>query len=292
MAEINSRITFQYKKVGGSIVNYNLVIYKQHDKLNYLNTPNFANIYLVIAGEVSFQKLTSTYTFQQGEIFIIYDFEENLIISRQSTIACISVNNITYHRFSLVYREGAADDYPPSEIITETYVETLKAILEEDFFNADIGVIKLINYLNHSKDNLYVDMSYSNKLIKNVVEYINTNYKKPLTLSYISKKFYVNSSYLSREFSKKMNISLLKYIKKVKIYSLSRELLLHGNWESTWREYGFRSYNTYLRDFKNIMHMSPKEFINQNPINQVNETIEQHELYKYLQQILDLIKSE
>ncbi|PTI49039.1 AraC family transcriptional regulator, partial [Staphylococcus xylosus] len=41
-----------------------------------------------------------------------------------------------------------------------------------------------------------------------------------------------------------------------------------------------------------IMHMSPKEFINQNPINQVNETIEQHELYKYLQQILDLIKSE
>lgn len=275
-------------------MNYNLVIYKQHDKLNYLNTPNFANLYLVIAGEVSFQKLTSTYTFQQGEVFIVYDFEENLIISRQAIIACISINNITYHRFSLVYREGASDNYPPPKVITETYIETLKGILEEDFFNADIGVIKLINYLNHSKDNLYVNMSYSHNLIKNVVEYINTNYKKPLSLSlsYISKKFFVNSSYLSREFSKKMNISLLKYIKKVKIYSLSRELLLHGNWESTWREYGFRSYNTYLRDFKNIMHMSPKEFINQNPINQVNETIEQHELYKYLQQILDLIKSE
>lgn len=273
-------------------MNYNLVIYKQHDKLNYLNTPNFANLYLVIAGEVSFQKLTSTYTFQQGEVFIVYDFEENLIISRQAIIACISINNITYHRFSLVYREGASDNYPPPKVITETYIETLKEILEEDFFNADIGVIKLINYLNHSKDNLYVNMSYSHNLIKNVVEYINTNYKKPLSLSYISKKFFVNSSYLSREFSKKMNISLLKYIKKVKIYSLSRELLLHGNWESTWREYGFRSYNTYLRDFKNIMHMSPKEFINQNPINQVNETIEQHELYKYLQQILDLIKSE
>ncbi|RIN49986.1 AraC family transcriptional regulator, partial [Staphylococcus simulans] len=64
------------------------------------------------------------------------------------------------------------------------------------------------------------------------------------------------------------------------------------NWESTWREYGFRSYNTYLCDFKNIMHMSPKEFINQPPTNQVNESIEQHELYKYLQQILDLIKSD
>ncbi|RIO59412.1 AraC family transcriptional regulator, partial [Mammaliicoccus sciuri] len=84
-------------------MNYNLVIYKQHDKLNYLNTPNFANLYLVIAGEVSFQKLASTYTFQQGEVFIVYDFEENLIISRQAIIACISVNNITYHRFSLVY---------------------------------------------------------------------------------------------------------------------------------------------------------------------------------------------
>lgn len=63
-------------------MNFNLVIYKQHDKLNYLNTPNFANIYLVIAGKISFQKLTATYTFQQGEFFIVYDFEENLIISK------------------------------------------------------------------------------------------------------------------------------------------------------------------------------------------------------------------
>ncbi|RIM78852.1 AraC family transcriptional regulator, partial [Staphylococcus xylosus] len=125
-------------------MNYNLVIYKQHDKLDYLNTPNFANIYLVIEGKISFQKFTSTYTFQQGEIFIVYDFEENLIISRHAIISCISVNNITYHRFSLAYREGASDNYPPPKVITETYIDILKVILEEDFFNADIGVIKLI----------------------------------------------------------------------------------------------------------------------------------------------------
>jgi len=85
-------------------VNYNLVIYKQHDKINYLNTPNFANLYLVIAGEVSFQKLASTYTFQQGEVFIVYDFEENLIISKISEISNNYLlneentkNNFIYH---------------------------------------------------------------------------------------------------------------------------------------------------------------------------------------------------
>ncbi|NWK83367.1 helix-turn-helix domain-containing protein [Staphylococcus sp. GSSP0090] len=273
-------------------MNYNLVIYKQKDKLTYLNTPNFANIYLVISGDISFQKLNSKYTFHQGEVFIVYDFEENLILSGQTTMACISVNNLTYHRFSLSYRENTSDNYPIPKVITETYIETLKAILEENYFDADIGVIKLINYLNHSKDNLYVNMSYSNKLIKDIVEYINKNYKKPLTLSCISKKFYVNSSYLSREFSRKMNISLIKYIKKVKIYSLSRELLLHGNWESTWKAYGFRSYNTYLRDFKNIMHMSPKEYVQQSTTNQVNEKIEPDELYIQLQQILDSMPNE
>ncbi|MHD0447455.1 helix-turn-helix domain-containing protein [Staphylococcus cohnii] len=135
-------------------------------------------------------------------------------------------------------------------------------------------------------------MTYSNKLIKNVVEYINQHYKQPLTLNLIAKNFYVNSSYLSREFSKKMNISLIKYIKKVKIYSLSRELLTNGNSESIWVDYGFRSYNTYLRDFKNVMQMTPKDFIKQHYSKSTNTKIEPHQLYNQLQLILDTIKSE
>src|SRR5699024_3100589 len=162
--------------------------------------------------------------FQRGNVFVVYDFEENLIIHRTGILACISINNLSYNRFSLVNREDLINKSQRSKLITETYIETLKAILKNDSFNSDIGVIKLINYFCPTKPRLHTNLSYSNKLIKNVVEYINQNYKQPLTLDILAKKFFVNNSYLSREFSKKMNISLIKYIKKVKIYSLSREL--------------------------------------------------------------------
>lgn len=250
-------------------MNYNQIIYAEYDKLDHLNTPNFSNLYLVISGVLHFQKLDSDYVFQRGNVFVVYDFEENLIIHRTGILACISINNLSYNRFSLVNREDLINKSQRSKLITETYIETLKAILKNDSFNSDIGVIKLI---------------------KNVVEYINQNYKQPLTLDILAKKFFVNNSYLSREFSKKMNISLIKYIKKVKIYSLSRELLDNGNGESTWRNYGFRSYNTYLRDFKKVMKMTPKDFIKQHTYKNENTSIEHHHLYNQLQLLLDDIK--
>jgi AraC-like DNA-binding protein len=271
-------------------MNYNQIIYAEYDKLDHLNTPNFSNLYLVISGVLHFQKLDSDYVFQRGNVFVVYDFEENLIIHRTGILACISINNLSYNRFSLVNREDLINKSQRSKLITETYIETLKAILKNDSFNSDIGVIKLINYFSPTKTRLHTNLSYSNKLIKNVVEYINQNYKQPLTLDILAKKFFVNNSYLSREFSKKMNISLIKYIKKVKIYSLSRELLDNGNGESTWHNYGFRSYNTYLRDFKKVMKMTPKDFIKQHTYKNENTSIEHHHLYNQLQLLLDDIK--
>src|SRR5699024_5689897 len=243
-------------------MDYNHIIYDEGDQLEHLNTPNFSNMYLVISGMIHFQKVKSNFIFHRGDVFVVYDFEENLIVHREGMLACISVNNLSYHRFTLINRENLLEKY------------------------------KLINYLNSSQANIYGQLTYSNKLIKNVVEYINQHYKQPLTLNLLAKTLYVNSSYLSREFSKKMNISLIKYIKKVKIYSLSRDLLTNGNSESIWVDYGFRSYNTYLRDFKNVMHMTPKDFIKQHNSKNTNTKIEPHQLYNQLQLILDTIKSE
>lgn len=270
-------------------MNYNHTIYDDLDTLEDLKTSNHTNIYLVISGEISFQKLANNYVYKKGAVFAVYDFEENFIFKRNGLISCVSINNLTYHRYSLVNCHNSLDKQQKIKMITETYIETLKAILEQDNFNSDIGVIKLINYINSLQMNLYTNLSYSTKLVKNVVEYINQNYRDHLTLSYLSKIFYVNQSYLSREFSKKMNISLTKYIKKVKIYSLARELLTNGNWESTWKNYGFSSYNTYLRDFKNIMKMSPKDFVKQDRPNNTNITIKNHQLYHLLQLLIESI---
>ena len=57
---------------------------------------------------------------------MVYDFEENLIVHREGMLACISVNNLSYHRFTLINRENLLEKYKLSKLITETYITTLK----------------------------------------------------------------------------------------------------------------------------------------------------------------------
>lgn len=271
-------------------MNYSFNIYDDNEILTNLKTPHFVNVYFIISGILSFQKLDTNHIYHQGDIFVVYDFEETFILKKQSIIACISINNITYNRFTFIHKHSI-NDKQSNQSLSEIYIETLSSIIDNDTFNSDIGVIKLINCLPPIKSDLQINLSYSNKLIKNVVDYINKNYKSTLSLSYIAKIFYVNPSYLSREFSKKMNISLIKYIKKVKIYNLSRDILANGNFQSTWRDYGFSSYNTYLRDFKHIMGVSPKVFLEQNQANNNALPSNQYQLYNKIRKYLQIINS-
>ena len=73
--------------------------------------------------------------------------------------------------------------------IIESFLSVIKSIYEDDIFSADINVIKLINYMR--SNNKYKDISFlnDNLLVKEVIDYIDSNYKEPLTVSSIAKSF-------------------------------------------------------------------------------------------------------
>lgn len=85
-------------------------------------------------------------------------------------------------------------------------------------------MIKLINYiriLGHPKN----ISSIKTPLIIDALQYVNENFKEKMTATDTATHFYVNTSYLSRVFSKYLNITLLKYIEKVKIYDLACDII-------------------------------------------------------------------
>ena len=67
----------------------------------------------------------------------------------------------------------------------------------------------------------------SEQMVQRILNYVHTNYALPLTLSEIAQSINVNSSYLGRIFSKRVNQSFNDYLASYRITPVSYTHLLH-----------------------------------------------------------------
>lgn len=97
----------------------------------------------------------------------------------------------------------------------------------------------------------------SPKLISGVLEYINQNYDKDLTLEKLSSLFFVSKYYLSHEFKKSVGTGVYRYI-MLKRLSAAKQLLYEGVLanEVCFR-CGFRDYTNFYRAFRAEYGISP-----------------------------------
>ena len=110
----------------------------------------------------------------------------------------------------------------------------------------------------HEVDQSEVKLS---QILKSVVEYINENYNKNIHLSSIANKFWVNPSYLSREFKNKLGITMTNFILERKIYA-AKNLLLTTNARvgEIAEMVGFKSIAYFGVVFKRVVGLAPNEF--------------------------------
>lgn len=109
------------------------------------------------------------------------------------------------------------------------------------------------------KDNSCIcESSTSNELILKITTCINEQYMEPLTLKYLSEKFYMNPSYISRIFKQKINVTFSEYLRNVRIKHAcnlltTTSLSLGEIAEKT----GFNSTSDLCRVFKSVKEVSP-----------------------------------
>ena len=102
------------------------------------------------------------------------------------------------------------------------------------------------------------DDSASGKLIQDITTYINEHYMEPINLKLLSEKFYLNSSYMSRIFKQKTNVTFSEYLRNVRIKHAcnlltTTSLSLGEIAEKT----GFNSTSDLCRVFKSVKEVSP-----------------------------------
>lgn len=115
---------------------------------------------------------------------------------------------------------------------------------------------------------------FSNDLICNIIEYLNNNINKEITIDELSTLFYFNKTYIMKKFKKELNISIHEYINTIRIYN-SLPYFKEDNYilNIAFRN-GFNSLEYYSEIFKKNMGVSPniyKKYLSYKNINDKEE---------------------
>jgi AraC-like DNA-binding protein len=105
------------------------------------------------------------------------------------------------------------------------------------------------------------NITASNARMLEIKEYIDTHFTEELDLNSLSEKFFLHPSTISKDFNKYCGYNLNKYINIVRVCEAAK--LLESNSDSVAdisEQCGYSNMNTFLRQFKLIMEISPLQY--------------------------------
>lgn len=253
----------------------------QHKK----RTSNFHEIIIVLSGTLFIQIGDKKYEAKKNSLLLIPQGVQHF-----GTQEC--PENTSFYWFHFLFPEqwSIVSKEVAKEQIISTYPYSHEVFIplfsdELDFTRLNILGNQLLDILNRNESNrFYLDLLMTNLLIE-VTEELLSNYKgnqnphkesktlsfitewikasldQELTLEIIAKKFNYNPAYLSRLFSKEINVTLMNYIKNARI---ERAKSLLGNLSISVEEVanlcGFHDEKYFMRCFKKHELMTASQY--------------------------------
>lgn len=102
---------------------------------------------------------------------------------------------------------------------------------------------------------------YSNKLICQILNYIDTNWCNKLSINDLENKFYYNRYYIMKLFKREIGVTIFDYINNFKIHKSINEIAISNNSMITIAiNCGFNSLEYFSETFKNIVGVSPSNY--------------------------------
>lgn len=259
---------------------YNHLSYDNPDDNDfYLHTHDTCEIIYLISGNASAVIGEKTYKLQRG----------SLIIFRANIPHRIRIDGAeTYERHDIMFDEkqlanGVFYKIPKEyDLINCGEDSHITGIFESldyyfrKFQGDDFGLLVknkaeelLYNLSAEPFEEFNVNQVAIHPVLRSAVEYINRNYKDPITIADICREVCVTKSHLHHLFMKKMKISPKKFINMKRLSKAQKLIALGEKPTSIYTECGFWDYGTFFRNYTKHFGYSPSqkdEIINERKI--------------------------
>lgn len=132
------------------------------------------------------------------------------------------------------------------------------------------NVFSMLSYLREMVlkqsgiSNNIIDDEIENKTVKKVLEYVNNNFFKQISIKSISEMFYINPNYISHIFKKETGENFTEYLSKIRVLyacDMLRDSKLPVQQIS--ENSGFNDYFYFARIFKKITAKTPTQYRNE-----------------------------
>jgi len=101
---------------------------------------------------------------------------------------------------------------------------------------------------------------HSKKLICDILEYIDNNINKEITIEELSNLFFFDKYYIMKLFKQELNITIINYINSMRIYNSLKEFKYDNQIIKIALNNGFNSLEYFSETFKSIINTSPREY--------------------------------
>ena len=153
---------------------------------------------------------------------------------------------------------------------TDDQISTAKKIMLEmaefsdrkDSYSQQMLALLLLRLLTFCSNCLPKSNVYSsNKLVNDIIQYMEGHYSEYITLDTLACVFYISKYEISRKFTKYMGINYIQYLTRIRIENSKKMLISTNRTITDIAAYvGFANPTNFTRVFKKAIGMSPSEY--------------------------------
>ena len=246
------------------------------EKMFTLHAHEMNEILVIISGEGSMLVEGNEYKLFPGAVFMMRDGESHIIQVK---------DNVPYERIAVHFSESVLNQLDPRGELYVPFRERRLGTKNVFCLNSLQGILPSIMELNENSSSYRIRLTVTAFLysilieasnlyrpedspfqerkelgkIYEIIEYVNQNLSKDLSLDAIAAGFYLSKSQLSRSFKKATGSTLWDYV-LIKRLLLARSLIREGESISgACERSGFREYSSFYRAYKKRFGVSPNQ---------------------------------
>lgn len=147
---------------------------------------------------------------------------------------------------------------------TEYYIYSIEQLVSE-YGTLHNMLEKLLEFAQESGRNAMTDGKFSNATFMQLIQYVDENYQKDISLTQVAGALYMSPNYVSKLFKKGIGTTFVQYVTQKRVED-ARELLTSTDMPlaDIAVDVGFNDYFHFIKTFKKLTGLTPGQYRKQN----------------------------